>query len=81
MLKTAGVSPAVAEEFVGHNSTEMNPVYTHTEDEAMRHAAESLPDVRRIPISEQNEDSATGHWEFGTAYCMRRDNLRSAKKS
>ncbi|MEQ1842384.1 MAG: tyrosine-type recombinase/integrase [Verrucomicrobiales bacterium] len=45
LLKNAGVSPAIVEEFVGHDSAEMNRVYTHIELESMRKAAELLPDV------------------------------------
>ena len=45
LLKNAGVSPAIAEEFVGHDSAEMNRVYTHIELGAMRKAAKLLPDV------------------------------------
>jgi integrase len=45
LLKNAGVSPAIAEEFVGHYSAEMNRVYTHIELGAMRKAAKLLPDV------------------------------------
>jgi len=45
LLKNAGVSPAIAEEFVGHDSAEMNRVYTHIELEAMKKAAGLLPDV------------------------------------
>lgn len=45
LLKNAGVSPAIAEEFVGHDSAEMNRVYTHIEQESMKKAAELLPDV------------------------------------
>ncbi len=45
LLKNAGVSPAIAEEFVGHDSSEMNRVYTHIELESMKKAAAQLPDV------------------------------------
>lgn len=45
LLKNAGVSPAIAEEFVGHDSAEMNRVYTHIEQESMEKAARKLPDV------------------------------------
>ena len=45
LLKNAGVSPALAEEFVGHDSSEMNRVDTHIEAKAMNAAAELLPDV------------------------------------
>ena len=45
LLKNAGVSPAITEEFVGHDSAEMNRIYTHMELGAMKRAAELLPDV------------------------------------
>ncbi|MEX2578308.1 MAG: tyrosine-type recombinase/integrase [Verrucomicrobiales bacterium] len=45
LLKNAGVSPAIAEEFVGHDSAEMNRVYTHIELKSMKKAAKLLPDV------------------------------------
>lgn len=38
LLKNAGVSSAIAEEFVSHDSAEMNRVYTHIELGAMRRA-------------------------------------------
>ena len=45
LLKNAGVSSAIAEEFVGHDSAEMNRVYTHIEQSSMKRAADTLPDV------------------------------------
>jgi integrase len=45
LLKNAGVSAAIAEEFVGHDSAEMNRVYTHIELKTMKKAAGLLPDV------------------------------------
>jgi integrase len=48
LLKNAGVSPAVAEEFVGHDSPEMNRVYTHIDQSSMRQAAEKLPDFTDV---------------------------------
>jgi integrase len=45
LLKNAGVSPAITEEFVGHDSAEMNRIYTHMEQDAMVKAADLLPDV------------------------------------
>lgn len=48
LLKNAGVSPAIAEEFVGHDSSEMNRVYTHIDQSAMRLAADKLPDFSQI---------------------------------
>lgn len=52
LLKNAGVSPAITEEFVGHDSAEMNRHYTHIELDAMRRAAETLPDVMGMPLEE-----------------------------
>jgi len=48
LLKNAGVSSAIAEEFVGHDSSEMNRVYTHIDQSAMRLAADKLPDFSQI---------------------------------
>ena len=45
MLKNAGVSASIAEEIVGHDSAEMNRIYTHFEDATLKRAMESLPDV------------------------------------
>ena len=43
LLKTAGVSGAVAEDLVGHDSAEMNRHYTHIEAPAKRAAVDKLP--------------------------------------
>ena len=43
LLKTAGVSSAVAEDLVGHDSAEMNRHYTHIEAPAKRAAVDKLP--------------------------------------
>ena len=45
MLKNAGVSSSIAEEIVGHDSAEMNRIYTHFEASTLKLAMESLPDV------------------------------------
>ena len=45
LLKTAGVSSAVAEDLVGHESAEMNRHYTHIEAPAKRAAVDKLPVV------------------------------------
>lgn len=46
MMKNAGQSSAIVEEFVGHDSAEMNRIYTHIEIEAMRKAGNiALPDL------------------------------------
>jgi len=44
-LKNSGVSSSIAEEFVGHDSAEMNRIYTHIELQSMKEAANLLPDV------------------------------------
>jgi integrase len=45
MLKNAGVSASIAEEIVGHDSAEMNRIYTHFEDATLKRAMDCLPDV------------------------------------
>jgi len=45
LLKSAGVSDAVAMEFVGHDSKSISRQYTHIETSALRQAADKLPDV------------------------------------
>lgn len=45
LMKNAGISPAIVQEFIGHDSPEISANYTHIEMDAMRKAAESLPDV------------------------------------
>jgi integrase len=48
MLRDAGVAQSVAMGFAGHSSPEINNAYTHTGIEALRRAADALPDVTRI---------------------------------
>ena len=45
LLKNAGVSEAVAMEFVGHDSASVSRNYTHIDTETLRKAAEKLPDI------------------------------------
>jgi integrase len=47
LMKNAGISPAIVQEFIGHDSEAINRVYTHIETEAMRRAADTLPDLIR----------------------------------
>jgi integrase len=44
-LEEAGISKAVAMEFVGHESESINQSYTHTSLASLAHAATQLPDV------------------------------------
>jgi len=43
-MKNAGVSPAIVQEFVGHNSRAISEQYTHIELASLRIAADSMPD-------------------------------------
>jgi integrase len=43
MMKNAGISPAVVQDLVGHESAEMSAHYTHIENDAKRRALETLP--------------------------------------
>jgi len=45
LLKSAGVSDAVAMEFVGHDSKSVSRQYTHIETSALRQAADKMPDI------------------------------------
>jgi len=45
ILKNAGVSSAVVQEFIGHDSKAVSQNYTHIEIEAMRRATDRMPDV------------------------------------
>lgn len=43
LLKNAGVSDAVAQDLVGHDSVEVSRLYTHIDDKAKRDAVDKLP--------------------------------------
>lgn len=45
MMKNAGISPAVVQDIIGHQSAEMSAHYTHIESEVKREALESMPDL------------------------------------
>ena len=45
LLKAAGVSNAIAMEFVGHDSEEVSNTYTHIPTDILREAAKKLPDI------------------------------------
>ncbi len=45
MIKNAGVSPAVVQEFVRHESKAASQQYTHIELDALRKAAEAIPQI------------------------------------
>ncbi|MCB1087214.1 MAG: site-specific integrase [Verrucomicrobiae bacterium] len=45
IMKNAGVSPAIVQEFIGHDSKAVSQNYTHIELEAMRRATDLMPDI------------------------------------
>lgn len=45
MMKNAGVSPAIVQDIIGHDSAEMSAHYTHVESAAKRRALDALPDL------------------------------------
>ncbi len=45
LMKNAGISPAIVQEFIGHDSPAISANYTHIETEALRRAADSIPDI------------------------------------
>ena len=49
LMKNAGISPAIVQEFIGHESAAVSRVYTHIETDAMRRAADALPDILSAP--------------------------------
>ncbi|MEZ5330386.1 MAG: tyrosine-type recombinase/integrase [Verrucomicrobiales bacterium] len=51
IMKNAGVASSIVEEFVGHDSPEMNRIYTHIDTESMGRAAETLPDIVSLGYS------------------------------
>jgi integrase len=51
LLKNAGVSDAVAAEFIGHDSEAINRHYTHIEGAALRRAVDTMPDILGTTVS------------------------------
>lgn len=43
LMKNAGISPAIVQEFVGHDSRAISEHYTHIELASLRNAADSIP--------------------------------------
>lgn len=50
LMKNAGVSPAIVQDIIGHESAEISAHYTHVESAAKRTALETLPDMFRPSI-------------------------------
>lgn len=49
MMKNAGVSPAVVQDIIGHESAEISAHYTHIESDAKRKALDAMPDITSAP--------------------------------
>jgi integrase len=47
LMKNAGISPAIVQDIIGHESAAISANYTHIEDAAKRLALGALPDVTR----------------------------------
>ena len=45
LMKNAGISPAIVQDIIGHESAEMSAHYTHVESGAKRQALESIPNL------------------------------------
>lgn len=56
LMKNAGISAAIVQEFIGHESAAVNAHYTHIETESLRRAAEALPDLL-IPSTTTSNNS------------------------
>ena len=45
LMKNAGISPAIVQDVIGHESKAVSANYTHIEESAKRRAVEAIPDV------------------------------------
>jgi len=50
LLKNAGVSPAIVQDIIGHESAAISANYTHIEGEAKRATLEKLPDIATAKV-------------------------------
>lgn len=50
-MKNAGMSPAVVQDIIGHDSAAMSAHYTHIEHDAKLKALNSMPDVTQQVLS------------------------------
>jgi integrase len=53
LLKNAGVSPAIVQDIIGHDSAAVSANYTHIDSESKRLALEKIPDVRSASSESQ----------------------------
>jgi integrase len=45
LMKNAGISPAIVQDLIGHESEAVSAHYTHVDERAKRRAIKSLPDI------------------------------------
>jgi integrase len=48
LMKNAGISPAIVQDIIGHESAEISAHYTHIESDAKRQALSALPDLTAL---------------------------------
>jgi integrase len=54
LMKNAGISPAIVQDIIGHESAEISAHYTHIESDAKRKALDSLPDFFTTTTTPKN---------------------------
>jgi len=59
LMKNAGISPAIVQDIVGHDSPAVSAHYTHIEDASKRHAIESMPDITLLHDPPKKETKRT----------------------
>jgi integrase len=56
LLKDAGIPAAAVMELIGHDSEQMSQHYTHVGQDALRKAADALPDIMQInPVKSRSK--------------------------
>lgn len=48
LMKNAGISPAIVQDIIGHESAEISANYTHIESKAKRQALDAMPDISKL---------------------------------
>jgi hypothetical protein len=62
-MKNAGISVAIVQDIIGHESAAISANYTHIDDAAKRTALSAMPDVmeRSGPVTQKN---AAAFWKI-----------------
>jgi hypothetical protein len=45
MMKNAGISPAIVQDIIGHESAEISRLYTHIDSVAKKTAIDAMPNI------------------------------------